>query len=87
MDKIRELEATIVRLKSISVGLKVDLNVRDARIVELVAELKAAQDKIAKRDRETQTVRNLRVLGDSDDDDGFNPRQTGRFNSPWERAR
>jgi chromosome segregation ATPase len=87
MDKVKELEANIERYKTIANTLKVDLNMRDARIRDLERELAAARREIRSLEVGTQTMQKLEILGDSDDDDGFDPRATGTFKSPWERAR
>ena len=87
MDKVKELEANIERYKTIANTLKVDLNMRDARIRALERELAAARREIRSLEVGTQTMQKLEILGDSDDDNGVDPRATGTFKSPWERAR
>jgi len=86
-EKIRELEAQIERYKTIAIGLKVDLNIRDARIRELERELMNERRQVRSLEVNTRTVQKLEILGDSEDDDGFDPRQTGTFNSPWAKVR
>ena len=87
MTEVRLLEQQIERLKRIAIDLKVDLNIRDEKIRKLERQLVEAH----KRERElmhgTQTMSKLEILGESDDDDGTDPRATGRFKNPWEGAR
>ncbi len=85
-EKIRELEDTIERLKRIAVDLKVDLNIRDARIRKLERQLLEERRQVRSLEVNTQTVQKLEILGDSEDDNGFDPRETGQFRSPWEKV-
>lgn len=87
MDKIRDLEVQIERLKRIAVQLKVDVNIRDAKIVELEQKLVEAHARERGMMRNTQTMNKLEILGESNDDDGGSPYDTGRFKSPWEKVR
>ena len=85
-NRVKELEANIERYKTIAITLKVDLNMRDARIRDLERELAAARREIRSLEVGTQTMQKLEILGDSNDDNGFDPRATGNFKSPWSRV-
>lgn len=87
MDKIRKLEATIDRLKRIAIDLKVDVNIRDAKIRDLENQLTEAHRRERNLMAGTQTMSKLEILGESNDDDGTDPRATGTFKSPWEGVR
>lgn len=87
IEKIKELEAQIDRLKRIAVDLKVDLNIRDAKIRDLGRQLTEAHKRERNLMHGTQTMSKLEILGESGDDDGFDPRATGNFKSPWEGVR
>jgi len=69
------------------VDLKVDNSIKDTRISELEKSLREARAEVRGYELGTQTMRKLQILGDSDDNDGFDPYETGAFKSPWERAR
>ena len=84
-EKIRELEDTIERLKRIAVDLKVDLNIRDARIRDLERQLLEERRQVRSLEVNTQTVQKLEILGESEDDNGGSPYDTGRFKSPWRK--
>ncbi|MCK5615412.1 hypothetical protein KAR91_76825 [Candidatus Pacearchaeota archaeon] len=86
MDKIKDLEKQIERLKRIAVDLKVDLNIRDAKIRELERELLNERRQVRSLEVGTQTMRKLEILGESKDDNGGSPYDTGRFKSPWEKV-
>ena len=86
-EKIRELEAEIERLKNIAIGLKVDLNIRDAKIRDLERELLNESRQVRSLELNTQEVKKLEILGESEDDNGGSPYDTGRFKSPWERVK
>ena len=86
-ERIKELEAQIERYKTIAIGLKVDLNIRDERIRDLERELLNERRQVRSLEVGTQTIAKLEILGESEDDDGFDPRQTGTFRSPWEKVR
>ena len=86
-NEIRELKKQVERLKTIAIDLKVDLNIRDGEVRELQHQLAKAHDQERSTTRNTQTIDNLKILGDSDDDNGQDPRDTGRFKSPWEGVR
>lgn len=86
-EKIKELEAKIERLKNIAVNLKVDLNIRDARIRDLERQLAKAHRRERNLVVGTQTMNKLKILGDSDDDNGQDPRATGIFKDAWEGVR
>jgi len=87
MNNIKELEEKIERLRNIAIELKVDLNIRDQKIRDLERQLAEAHRRERDLVRGTQTMSKLEILGESDDDDGFDPRQTGTFNSPWAKVR
>ena len=86
-ERIRELEAQTERLKRIAIDLKVDLNIRDAKIRKLEGQLTEAHRRERSLVVGTQTMSKLEILGESDDDNGQDPRATGKFRSPWEGAR
>ena len=86
-ETIRELEEKINRLKTIAIDLKVDLNIRDARIRDLEHQLTEAHRRERNLMEGTQTISKLEILGNSDDDNGQDPRATGNFKSPWEGVR
>ena len=68
-------------------NLKVDVNLKDTRIRNLEKQLRDARAEVRGYEQGTQTMRKLQILSESDDDNGFDPRATGAFKSPWERAR
>jgi len=86
MDKIKDLEAQIERLKRIAVDLRVDINIRDARIRKLERDLLDESRQVRSLEIGTQTMRKLEILGESEDDNGGSPYDTGRFRSPWEKV-
>lgn len=86
-NRVELLELQIERYKNIAASLQVDLNMRDARIRDLERQLENERRQVRSLEVNTQTVQKLEILGDSDDDDGFDPRQTGTFNSPWAKVR
>jgi len=87
-EKIKRLEADIQRLKNIAVDLKVDLNIRDTRILELEKELAEARRQIRHMEIGTQTMAKLEILDINTEEESFNPRQTGRFKkNPWEKVK
>lgn len=86
-DKTKKLEAQIVRLKNIAIDLKVNVNIRDDKIRELEHRLTEAHSRERNLMAGTQTISKLEILGNSDDDNGQDPRDTGRFKSPWEGIR
>ena len=86
-NEIRELKKQVERLRTIAIDLKVDLNIRDGEVRELQHQLAKAYDQERSTADNTQTIDNLKILGDSDDDNGQDPRDTGRFKNPWEGVR
>lgn len=86
MDNIVAMQDELRRLRGENVDLKVDINIRDARIRELEEELRKANAKLRQNERETQTMQKLEILT-SDDDTGISPYDTGIQKSPWERVR
>ena len=85
-NRVEILELQIERYKNIANSLKVDLNMRDARIRDLERQLEDERRQVRSLEVNTQTVQKLELLGNSDDDDGFDPRQTGTFTSPWAKT-
>ncbi len=86
-ERIRELEAQIERLNRIAIDLKVDLNIRDAKIRELERQLAEAHTRERSLVVGTQTMSKLEILDESDDDNGQDPRETVQYRNPWENAR
>jgi sigma54-dependent transcription regulator len=86
-EKIRELEAEVKRLKTIAISLKVDVNIRDAKIRDLERELLNERRQVRSMEINTQEVKQLEILGESEDDNGGSPYDTGQYKSPWERVR
>ena len=82
-----ELLAKLGLVQQQVVDLKVDVSLKDTRIRNLEKQLREARAEVRGYEQGTQTVRKLQILGESDDDNGFDPRATGAFKSPWERAR
>ena len=70
-------------------NLKVDVNLKDTRIRELEKQLRAARAEVRGYETGTQTMRKLEILGDSNDNDGSNPYNTGKFDSnrAWSKVR
>ena len=84
-EKIRELEAQIERLKRIAIDLKVDINIRDAKIRELESELLNERRQVRSLEVGTQTMEKLRII---DDEDSCDPRATGEYNvNRWRNVR
>ena len=87
MTEVEFLEEQAKRLKSIAIDLKVELNIREAKIRKLERELKEAHREARQLVVGSQTMDKLRILGDSDDDNGQDPLNTGQFpRNPWENA-
>lgn len=84
MNKIQELETQIERYRTIAIDLKVDLNIRDARIRKLETQLLNEERQVRSLEVNTRTVRKLEILGKSNDDNGGSPYNTGQFKRPWE---
>lgn len=82
-----ELLAKLGLVQQQVADLKVGVSIRDTRIAELEKDLREARAAVRGYELGTQTMRKLQILGDSDDNDGFDPYETGAFKSPWERAR
>lgn len=82
-----ELRAENERLKKIAINLKVDLNMRDAKIRKLKRQLAEAHEETRQLVVGTQTMNKLQILGESEDDNGQDPRETGQYKNPWENAR
>lgn len=87
-EKIRELEDQIDRLRRIAIDLKVTINIRDAKIRDLERELLTERRQVRSMEVGTQTMEKLAILGESEDDNGFDPRQTGTFSKDiWNKVR
>lgn len=83
-----ELQAQIDALESKLMDANVDMNIKDQRIRQLENDLAAARAQIRDYEVGTQTMRKLQILGDSDDDNGFDPRQSGVYRKDtWEKVR
>ena len=84
MTEVQFLEEQAKRLKSIAIDLKVDLNISEAKVRKLEHQLAKAHKETRELVVGTQTIDNLRILGDSDDDNGQDPLNTGQFQrNPW----
>ncbi len=86
-ERIKELEEQVERLKTIAIDLKVDVNIRDAKIRDLERELLFERRQVRSMEVGTQTMRKLQILGGSEDDNGGSPYDTGQYKSPWEKVR
>ena len=78
------LNEQIEHLESQLMDAKIDLNMKDARIKDLEKQLRKAQFAIRELEIGTHT---MRVLSLKEEEESFDPRETGTFKSPWERAR
>ncbi len=78
MTEVEFLEEQAKRLKKIAIDLKVELNISEAKVRklerQLVAEMRPAPG--------TPTVDKLRILCDSDDDNGQDPMSSGEYRNP-----
>jgi len=83
----RDLMEQNERLKKIAINLKVDLNMRDAKIRKLKRQLAEAHEEARQLVVGTQTMNKLQILGGSEDDNGQDPMNTGQYKNPWENAR
>lgn len=86
MTEIQLLEQKVDRLKRIAIDLKVDLNIRNTKICKLERELVKAHAEVRELVIGTQTMNKLQILGESEDDNGQDPRETGQYKNPWEHA-
>ena len=87
MTEVEFLEEQAERLKSIAIGLKVELNISEGKVRKLERQLIMAHEEARELVVGAQTINNLQVLGDSDDDNGQDPLNTGQFpRNPWENA-
>lgn len=78
----------IDKLENELLDARIDLNVKDLRIQQLEKDLAAARDEVRELQIGTQTMRRLQILGDSDDDNGFDPRRSGVYRkNTWEKVR
>ena len=64
-ERIKELEEQVERLKTIAIDLKVDVNIRDAKIRDLERELLFERRQVRSMEVGTQTMRKLQILGES----------------------
>ncbi len=88
MTEVEFLEEQAKRLKKIAINLKVDVNMRDAKIRKLERQLLEAHSEARELARGTQTMNKLQILGESEDDNGQDPLNTGQYKrNPWENAR
>lgn len=78
MTEVQFLEEQAKRLKKIAIDFKVELNVREATIRKLERQLIAAKRPAAG----TPTVDKLKVLCESDYDNGQDPMNTGEYRNP-----
>ena len=70
------------------IDLKVDCNIKDERIRQLEKDLASARRQIREYEVGTQTMRKLQILGNSDDDTGYDPYGSANDRpKPWEKAR
>lgn len=75
----KALQAEIDRLQGQLIDVKVDLNIEQQRTEQLERDLAEARAQVKAYELGTQTMRKLRILGESDDDNGYDPRETGQF--------
>lgn len=79
----KELKDEVMRLHQEVVDLKVDLNIKDAEIRQLKRDLEQARKEVRNCEIGTQTMRELQIVNDTDDDNGIDPRNTGKCKSLW----
>ena len=85
METFEKLNEQIDVLQRKLIDAKVDLNIKDERIRVLEKELRVAYFKIREFEIGTQTMQTLSL---QEDEDSFDPRQTGTFNSDvWRKTR
>ena len=76
---------TIDQLERELIDARIDINIKDERIRVLERELREAHTALRELEIGTQTMRTLALV---DDEDEFNPRQTGAFNkNVWSKTR
>lgn len=87
-EKIRELEDQIDRLRRIAIDLKVTINIRDAKIRDLERELLVESRQVRSLELNTHEIQQLEILDLSvEEEESFDPYETGQFKSPWEKVR
>lgn len=85
MNTIKTLNDQVDALQRKLIDAKVDLNIKDARILELEKRLREAHSALRELEIGTQTMRTLALEGDEED---FDPRQTGTFSKDaWSKVR
>lgn len=76
---------TIDQLERELIDVRVDINIKDERIRGLEKQLRNAHTALRELEIGTQTMRTLALV---EDEDVFNPRQTGAFNKNiWSKTR
>lgn len=76
---------TIDQLERELIDARVDINIKDERIRELEKQLRNAHAALRELEIGTQTMRTLALV---EDEDVFNPRQTGTFRTDaWNKVR
>ncbi len=68
----------VERLKRIAIDLKVDLNIRDAKIRKLERQLAEARQPAPG----TQTMEKLQILCENEEDNGQDPMDSGQYRNP-----
>lgn len=85
MTKIELLNGQIDVLQRKLIDAKVDLNIKDDRIRTLEKELRVAQFAVRELEIGTHTMRTLAL---AEEEESFDPRQTGAFDSDiWSKAK
>ena len=86
--ELESLRRKVESLESKLMDAQIDLNMKDTRIRELENDLAEARAQIREYEVGTQTMRKLRILGESEDDTGFDPRDSGVFHTDaWKGVR
>jgi len=79
MTEVQFLEEQAKRLKKIAIDLKVELNISEAKVRKLEHQLVAAKRPAPG----TPTVDKLRILCESDYDNGQDPMSSGEYRNPF----
>ena len=78
----------IARLQGQLIETKVDLNIERDKVKRLEKQLAEARQQIREYEVGTQTARKLAILGETEENTGRDPRDTGTFNTDhWRFAR
>lgn len=77
MNTVETLNDQVDALQRKLIDAKVDLNIKDERIRVLEKQLREAHSALRELEIGTQTMRTLALV---EDEDAFDPRQTGTFN-------